>query len=69
MVTRPAAAKLLAALRQHYQPGLQRDPDLEQLLDSVAETYFGVRRQSPGGMMGGLMQMLAGGGGGMQLTG
>ena len=47
---------------------LQQDPELGQLLDTVARTYFGVQRASPDGgmasMMGGLLQMLGSGGGG-----
>lgn len=54
----------MGALRRHYQPALQRDPDLGDLLDAVEETYCGVRRGGGGmdGMLGGLMQMLGGGG-------
>lgn len=33
---------LVAALRKHYQPALQRDPELGQLLDVVEETFFQV---------------------------
>jgi hypothetical protein len=51
---------------------VQRDPELGQLLDTVAGTYFGVRRAAAGSggmgsMMGGLLQMLGGGGGGDQM--
>lgn len=58
---------LVGALRRHYQPELQRDPDLGELLDAVEETYCGERRGGGGmdGMLGGLMQMLGGGGPGM----
>ena len=47
----------------------QQDPELGPLLDTVAFTYFGVRRPaaggSMGGVMGGLLQMLGGGGSGL----
>lgn len=57
------SGRLVTALRKHYQPALQRDAELGELLDTVEEIYCGVRRGGGmDGMLGSLMHMLGGGG-------
>lgn len=53
------ALPLFRMLRQTYGPCIERDSFLNECLDAIAERFYGVRRESVGGMFGDLIKMFA----------
>ncbi|XP_011628931.1 Golgi to ER traffic protein 4 homolog isoform X1 [Amborella trichopoda] len=56
------ALPLFRILRQNYRTSISRDPSFEELLDDIAERFYGVRRRSGGlhGMLGDFFKMMGG---------
>ncbi|KAK9154032.1 hypothetical protein Sjap_001512 [Stephania japonica] len=55
------ALPLFRVLRQKYQSSLDRESSFKELLDKIAERFYGVRRRSPlQGMFGDIFQMMGG---------
>ncbi|KAF8402572.1 hypothetical protein HHK36_010658 [Tetracentron sinense] len=55
------ALPLLRILRQNYKSSIDREPALDELLDEIAEKFYGVRRRSPlQGMFGDFFKMMGG---------
>ncbi|XAR72088.1 hypothetical protein NMG60_11018603 [Bertholletia excelsa] len=53
------AFPLFNMLRQNYQPSIDRDQHFNELLDLIAEKFYGVRRRSPlQGVFGDLFKMM-----------
>ncbi|KAH9613204.1 hypothetical protein KSS87_007482 [Heliosperma pusillum] len=53
------ALPLFRMLRQNYQPSIDRDPTFNELLDEIAERFYGVRRKNPmQGMFGDIFKMM-----------
>ncbi|GAB4852181.1 hypothetical protein Ancab_016372 [Ancistrocladus abbreviatus] len=53
------ALPLFRILRQTYQPSIDRDPAFNELLDQIAEKFYGVRRKTPlQGMFGDIFKMM-----------
>ncbi|PIA59561.1 hypothetical protein AQUCO_00400444v1 [Aquilegia coerulea] len=56
------ALPLFRMLRQNYKSSIDREPAFNELLDGVAEKFYGVRRRNPlQGMFGDLFNMMGGG--------
>ncbi|XP_077213781.1 golgi-to-ER traffic-like protein isoform X2 [Tasmannia lanceolata] len=55
------ALPLFRILRQNYKSSIERDPLFDELLDEIAEKFYGVRRKSGlQGMFGDLFKMMGG---------
>ncbi|XP_042024296.1 protein GET4-like isoform X2 [Salvia splendens] len=56
------ALPLFNMLRDRYRPSISREPLFNELLDEIAEKFYGVRRRNsmPGGMFGEIFKMMAG---------
>ncbi|CAH9114180.1 unnamed protein product [Cuscuta europaea] len=55
------ALPLFHRLRQCFKPSISRDPTFNELLDEIAEIFYGVQRQSPlQGMFGDFFKMMGG---------
>nr|DAD26334.1 TPA_asm: hypothetical protein HUJ06_027802 [Nelumbo nucifera] len=55
------AFPLFNILRQNYKSSIEREPALEELLDVIAEKFYGVRRRTPlQGMFGDIFKMMGG---------
>ncbi|GAB2286769.1 hypothetical protein Dimus_021163 [Dionaea muscipula] len=55
------AFPLLRILRQNYKSSIDRDPAFNELLDEIAEKFYGVRRRNPlQGMFGDIFKMMGG---------
>lgn len=56
------ALPLFRMLRQNYKSSIEREPSFNELLDDVAEKFYGVRRKNPmQGMFGDFLNMMGGG--------
>ncbi|OVA02801.1 Uncharacterized protein family UPF0363 [Macleaya cordata] len=56
------ALPLFRMLRQNYKSSIDREPVFEELLDEIAEKFYGVRRRNPlQGMFGDFFKMMGGG--------
>ncbi|KAJ7298011.1 hypothetical protein O6H91_Y022100 [Diphasiastrum complanatum] len=52
------ALPLFRMLRENYKMSIERDPSLDELLDDIAEKFYGVRRKSGfQNMFGDIMKM------------
>ncbi|KAA8534351.1 hypothetical protein F0562_031822, partial [Nyssa sinensis] len=57
------AFPLFNMLRQSYKSCVDREPTFNELLDEIAERFYGVRRRSPlQGMFGDIFTMMGGAG-------
>ncbi|KAL3506995.1 hypothetical protein ACH5RR_032377 [Cinchona calisaya] len=55
------ALPLFNMLRQSYKSSIEREPIFNELLDEIAEKFYGVRRRNPlQGMFGDLFKMMGG---------
>ncbi|KAI3844666.1 hypothetical protein MKX03_026768 [Papaver bracteatum] len=56
------ALPLFRMLRQNFKSSIDREPTFEELLDEIAEKFFGVRRRNPmqGGLFGDIFKMMEG---------
>lgn len=62
------ALPLFRMLRQNYKSSIEREPSFNELLDVVAEKFYGVRRNNPmQGMFGDLLNQMMGGVGDMTI--
>lgn len=53
------ALPLFRMLRQNYKSSIDRDPAFNELLDEIAEKFYGVRRKNPmQGMFGDIFKMM-----------
>lgn len=53
------ALPLFRMLRQNYNSSIERDPAFHELLDHIAERFYGVRRKNPmQGMFGDIFKMM-----------
>lgn len=55
------ALPLFNMLRQNYKSSIEREPIFHELLDEIAEKFYGVRRRNPlQGMFGDIFKMMGG---------
>ncbi|XP_068642533.1 protein GET4-like isoform X1 [Aristolochia californica] len=54
------ALPLFRILRQNFKSSIEREPAFDELLDEIAERFYGVRRKSGLGMFGDLFKMMGG---------
>lgn len=55
------ALPLFQMLRQNYKSSIEREPAFNELLDEIAEKFYGVRRRNPmQGMFGDIFKMMGG---------
>ncbi|KAG9445315.1 hypothetical protein H6P81_016655 [Aristolochia fimbriata] len=54
------ALPLFRILRQNFKTCIEREPAFDELLDDIAERFYGVRRKSGLGMFGDLFKMMGG---------
>ncbi|XP_068668796.1 protein GET4-like isoform X4 [Aristolochia californica] len=54
------ALPLLRILRQNFKSSIEREPAFNELLDEIAERFYGVRRTSGLGMFGDLFKVMGG---------
>lgn len=55
------ALPLFRMLRQNYKSSIDRDPALNELLDEIAEKFYGVKRKNPmQGMLGDIFKQMMG---------
>ncbi|PNX88749.1 hypothetical protein L195_g044862 [Trifolium pratense] len=45
-------------LRSNFKPCIEREPAFNELLDDIAEKFYGVQRRNPMGMFGDIFKMM-----------
>lgn len=52
------AFPLFNMLRANYKPSIEREPSFNELLDEIAQKFYGVQRRNPMGMFGDIFKLM-----------
>ncbi|KAG4983994.1 hypothetical protein AAZX31_10G202600 [Glycine max] len=52
------ALPLFSMLRANFKPSIEREPAFNEMLDDIAERFFGVQRRNPMGMFGDIFKLM-----------